>query len=144
MGLLILLIFINYFSFYLENTEIIQQLVGGDVKLQCDLKGLVDEQTLTNKKVQWFFKHCGDSSMDFKSCHSQEDNEWTALPCDNKYFCKSILTLHNVTEKYSGLYKCSVNPFQYDENNELNVQLVRTYQLEIKSKLKKLSLFFLF
>jgi len=41
-----------------ENTELIQQRAGFDVKLQCNLKGLVDESMLNDIKIHWYFKVC--------------------------------------------------------------------------------------
>lgn len=39
-----------------ENTELIQQRAGYDVKLQCNLTGLVDERKLADIKIHWYFK----------------------------------------------------------------------------------------
>jgi len=43
-------------AFQIENTELIQQRAGYDVKLQCNLTGLVDERRLAEIKIHWYFK----------------------------------------------------------------------------------------
>ncbi|XP_060650624.1 cell adhesion molecule-related/down-regulated by oncogenes [Drosophila nasuta] len=111
-----------------ENTELIQQRAGFDVKLQCNLTGLVDERKLAEIKIQWFFKQCSDNN-----CYQLESaDDWTALPCESS-LCRSELWLRNVTERYSGLYKCSINPHVLDATQAVDVQLVRTYQLDVKN-----------
>lgn len=44
------------FCMIAENTELIQQRAGYDVKLQCNLTGLVDERKLADIKIHWYFK----------------------------------------------------------------------------------------
>ncbi|XP_030573460.1 fibroblast growth factor receptor 3 [Drosophila novamexicana] len=113
---------IGYFIDYTENTELIQQRAGYDVRLQCNLTGLVDERRLPDIRIHWYFKQCSDNN-----CYQLESgDDWTALPCDST-LCRPELWLRNVTERYSGLYKCSINPQVWD------VQLIRTYQLEVKN-----------
>ncbi|KAH8381302.1 hypothetical protein KR093_002348, partial [Drosophila rubida] len=111
-----------------ENTELIQQRAGYDVKLQCNLTGLVDERKLAEIKIQWFFKQCSDNN-----CYQLESvDDWTPLPCESS-LCRPELWLRNVTERYSGLYKCSINPHVLDATQAVDVQLVRTYQLDVKN-----------
>ncbi|XP_068155780.1 fibroblast growth factor receptor 3 [Drosophila tropicalis] len=118
----------GYFVDYTENTELIQQRAGYDVKLQCDLRGLVDERKLADIKIHWYFKQCSDNN-----CYQLETAEdWTALPCEPS-LCRPELWLRNVTERYSGLYKCTINPHIWDAGQAVDVQLVRTYQLDVKN-----------
>ncbi|EDW97916.2 fibroblast growth factor receptor 4 [Drosophila yakuba] len=118
----------GFFVDYTENTELIQQRAGFDVKLQCNLKGLVDESMLDNIKIHWYFKQCSENN-----CHQLGSvEEWTALPCEPS-LCRPELWLRNVTERYSGLYKCSINPHIWDKAQAVDVQLVRTYQLDVKN-----------
>ncbi|ALC47823.1 CG31431 [Drosophila busckii] len=117
-----------YFIDYAENTELIQQRSGYDVKLQCNLRGLVDEYRLKEFKVHWYFKQCSENN-----CYQQDNAEdWTALPCESS-LCGPELWLRNVTESYSGLYKCSINPHNLDATEAVDVQFVRTYQLDVKN-----------
>ncbi|KAH8236556.1 hypothetical protein KR026_005566 [Drosophila bipectinata] len=118
----------GFFVDYTENTELIQQRAGFDVKLQCNLKGLVDDSKLADIKIHWYFKQCSDNN-----CHKLESiDDWTALPCEPS-LCRPELWLRNVTERYSGLYKCSINPHILDKTQSVDVQLVRTYQLDVKN-----------
>ncbi|XP_015038634.2 fibroblast growth factor receptor-like 1 [Drosophila pseudoobscura] len=118
----------GYFVDYTENTELIQQRAGYDVKLQCNLKGLLDESKLPDIQIHWYFKQCSDNN-----CYQPEAaDDWTALPCEPS-LCRPELWLRNVTERYSGLYKCSINPHVWDEAQSVDVQLVRTYQLDVKN-----------
>ncbi|XP_037955729.1 fibroblast growth factor receptor-like 1 [Teleopsis dalmanni] len=115
-----------------EKTELIQQRVGYDIRLQCDLKGLLDDAKLETIKVHWFFKHCTEDSDRKNNCNQFYDDNWTELPC-KETFCKPDLLLRNLTEKYSGLYKCAVYPHYLDSKQALDIQLVRTYLLEVKN-----------
>ncbi|KAH8284352.1 hypothetical protein KR018_004571 [Drosophila ironensis] len=119
----------GFFTDYKEKAELIQQRAGFDVKLQCNPKGLVDESKLADIKIYWYFKQCSDSN-----CHNLESAEdWTALPCEPR-FCRPELWLRNVTERYSGLYKCSIDPQILDESQSVDVQLaLHTYQLDVKN-----------
>ncbi|XP_017874214.1 PREDICTED: uncharacterized protein LOC108621427 [Drosophila arizonae] len=117
-----------YFIDYTENTELIQQRAGYDVRLQCNLTGLLDERRLADIKIHWYFKQCSDNN-----CYQLESgDDWTALPCEST-LCRAELWLRNVTERYSGLYKCSINPHVWDATQAVDVQLVRTYQLDVKN-----------
>jgi len=74
------------------------------------------------------FQQCSENN-----CHQLGSvDEWTALPCEPS-LCRPELWLRNVTERYSGLYKCSINPHIWDKAQAVDVQLVRTYQLDVKS-----------
>ncbi|XP_011192918.2 fibroblast growth factor receptor 3 [Zeugodacus cucurbitae] len=112
---------------YTENTEFIHQRAGYDIRLHCGIEGLVDEEHLADTKIYWFFKQCREKTFDDDSCH-----EWMQLPCEEN-FCQSDLLLHNVTEEYSGLYKCTVVPLKYKSGQALDIQFVRTYQLDVKN-----------
>ncbi|BFF91393.1 cell adhesion molecule-related/down-regulated by oncogenes [Drosophila madeirensis] len=118
----------GYFVDYTENTELIQQRAGYDVKLQCNLKGLLDESKLADIQIHWYFKQCSDNN-----CYQPESaDDWTALPCEPS-LCRPELWLRNVTDRYSGLYKCRINPDVWDKAQSVDVQLVRTYQLDVKN-----------
>ncbi|KAL7729745.1 hypothetical protein ACLKA6_014613 [Drosophila palustris] len=119
---------LGYFIDITENTELIQQRAGYDVKLQCNLTGLVDERKLAEIKIHWYFKQCSENN-----CHQFDSvDDWTAFPCESS-LCRPELWLRNVTERYSGLYKCSINPHILDSAQTVDVQLVRTYQLDVKN-----------
>lgn len=110
---------------YTECTEFINQRAGYDIRLHCGVEGLVDEEYFADTKIYWFFK-CREKTFNGESCH-----EWMQLPCEEN-FCQSDLLLHNVTEEYSGLYKCTVMPLRYKSGHALDIQFVRTYQLDVK------------
>jgi len=77
----------------------------------------------------YILQQCSDNN-----CYQLESvDDWTALPCESS-LCRPELWLRNVTERYSGLYKCSINPHVLDSTQTVDVQLVRTYQLDVKSK----------
>lgn len=77
------------------------------------------------------FQQCGENSGGSANCYDSNNNDdWTQLPCEDN-ICRSELQLRNVTEKYSGLYKCTVVP---NIVTSLDIRLVRTFQLDIKSK----------
>ncbi|XP_065364400.1 fibroblast growth factor receptor 2 [Calliphora vicina] len=125
----------GFFIDYTENSELIQQQIGYNITLQCSLKGLVDETKTSDITYYWYFKQCGEGSGGTLNCYDTNDNEdWTQLPCEDNV-CKSELSLKNVTEKYSGLYKCTVMPKM---GNILDVKLVRTFQLDIKNSSMKI------
>ncbi|XP_023300396.2 fibroblast growth factor receptor-like 1 [Lucilia cuprina] len=125
----------GFFIDYAENSELIQQQIGYNITLPCSLKGLVDESKTTDITYNWYFKQCGENSGGIPNCYDTNDNEdWTQLPCENN-ICKAHLYLKNVTEKYSGLYKCTVMPKM---GNILDVKLVRTFQLDIKNTSMKI------
>ncbi|XP_050333456.1 fibroblast growth factor receptor-like 1 [Bactrocera neohumeralis] len=111
---------------YTESTEFIHQRAGYDIRLHCGVEGLMDEEQLADKKIYWFFK-CREKTFISESCH-----KWMQLPCEEN-FCQSDLLLHNVTEEYSGLYKCTVVPLKYKSGHALDIQFVRTYQLDVKN-----------
>uniref|UniRef100_A0A1I8PG76 receptor protein-tyrosine kinase n=1 Tax=Stomoxys calcitrans TaxID=35570 RepID=A0A1I8PG76_STOCA len=121
---------------YAENTELIQQSSGYNITLQCGTKGLIDESKDNNIKYLWYFKQCIESSGGSTNCYHNDvgDEDWTQLPCEDN-FCKSELQLKNVTEKYSGLYKCTVVP--HVGTSVVDVKLVRTFQLDIKNTSQK-------
>ncbi|XP_055905185.1 fibroblast growth factor receptor-like 1 isoform X2 [Eupeodes corollae] len=82
-------------------------------------------------QFNWYFKPCGDDSYQ-KSCHTARSETWSHLPCDKNY-CQSLLHLKNLTDKNSGLYKCTIYPYKLDDVTTLDIQLVRTYQLDVKN-----------
>ncbi|CAD6992312.1 unnamed protein product [Ceratitis capitata] len=111
-----------------ENAELIHQRAGYDVRLQCGIKGLVKENNMAETKIYWFFKQFCGKVVDHTDCH-----DWLQIPCEEN-FCKSELLLRNITEEYSGLYKCTSIPLERKSGQVLDVQLVRTYQLDVKTK----------
>ncbi|XP_053947325.1 uncharacterized protein LOC128856017 isoform X2 [Anastrepha ludens] len=114
---------------YSDNTEFIQQEAGYNILLQCDIKGLVNEKIEADTKIYWFFKQCREKTVGGGRCH-----DWMQLPCEEN-FCKSDLLLLNVTEEYSGLYKCSMVPLEYRSGQAIDIHLVRIYHLNVKNKI---------
>ncbi|XP_073819606.1 fibroblast growth factor receptor-like 1 [Musca autumnalis] len=118
------------FGNYAENAELIQEITGQNITLQCSTNGLMSESKDNEIKYLWYFMQCGENSGGTANCyHSVNEDDWTQLPCEDN-FCKPDLQLKNVTEKYSGLYKCTVIP--HVGSNIVDVKLVRIYQLDIR------------
>ncbi|XP_075162012.1 fibroblast growth factor receptor-like 1 [Haematobia irritans] len=125
---------------YADNTELIREHSGYNITLQCSTNGLIDETKDNNIKYLWYFKQCDVESASTTNCYHNNDgsDDWTQLPCEDN-FCKSELQLKNVTEKYSGLYKCTVVPNA--GSNLVDVKLVRTFHLDIKNISHKIPAF---
>lgn len=119
---------------YSENTELIQEKIGNDIKLNCGITGLLSDQPINGMQFNWYFKPCGEHSHQ-QSCHVVHSIAWTHLACDenNKNNCQSVLHLKNLTDQNSGLYKCTIYPYKLDDVTTLDIQLVRTYQLDVKN-----------
>ncbi|XP_061387689.1 fibroblast growth factor receptor-like 1 [Musca vetustissima] len=121
---------------YADNTELIQDVPGQNITLQCGTNGLINDGKDNGIKYLWYFMQCGENSGGVVNCyHSVNDDDWTQLPCEDN-FCKPDLQLKNVTEKYSGLYKCTVVP--QVGSSIVDIKLVRTYQLDIRNTSQKI------
>lgn len=116
---------------YSEHTELIQQKAGNDIKLNCGNRGLLRDTPINGMQFNWYFKPCSDDSHQ-RSCHNIRKERWTHLQCDNNN-CQSLLHLKNLTELNSGLYKCTIYPYKLNDVTTLDIQLVRTYQLDVKN-----------
>ncbi|XP_036322832.1 fibroblast growth factor receptor 3 isoform X2 [Rhagoletis pomonella] len=109
---------------YSENIEYVQPQEGYNILLQCDIKGLVNGGNVEGTKIYWYFKQCREKTVDGDRHH-----DWLQLPCEEN-FCKSDLLLRNVTEEYSGLYKCAVIPLE-PRSDKVHARL---FQLEVRNK----------
>lgn len=118
---------------YKENTELIQKRAGNDIKLNCGIKGLLSEEPISGMQFNWYFKACRYIAHP-KSCYTQsiQPEHWRHLPCDKNY-CQSFLYIKNLTEENSGFYKCTIYPYKLNDVTTLDIQLVRTYQLDVKN-----------
>lgn len=61
-----------------------------------------------------------------------QSNPWTRITCNDEP-CKATLTISNPTEKESGLYRCSIQPYKPNDEITLQIQVVKTFQLDVIS-----------
>lgn len=120
----------------LELSKITHRIqIGHDVELDCDTTDESKSTIPSKSVVSWLFKPCGhgfNQSSCNKAIESQDAKGWEKLPCSPNNNCSTSLVIINTTEKDSGLYRCSIYPFK----PTLEIQVVKTYFLDVRSNLK--------
>lgn len=96
-----------------------------DVTLRC---ALLDKHEKFNQNVSvtwWFKKTCR------ISCWNRlEADEWTELDCNG---CGLLLDLNDSTAS-NGFYMCKIFPYKISEFTTLQIEVTKTFQLEIIGK----------
>lgn len=113
-----------------DSPELIQHLAGHDIKLQCGFKEN-PVNALATLPVQWYYKPCG-NNINQISCKNVSNIGWTQLRCDGGGSCKTTLYIPNATVNNSGLYKCTMYPYDSNDLKPLRIQFVRIYKLQIR------------
>ncbi|CAD7085160.1 unnamed protein product [Hermetia illucens] len=110
--------------------ELVQQEIGRDIRLKCGLKENPINSSL-ELPVEWYFKPCGGASSQY-SCQDTISVKWTQLSCDPG-LCRPTLHIRNASDEHSGLYKCTMRPYDSNDFKKLQIQFVRIYQVEVKT-----------
>lgn len=103
-----------------QEPTIITKYKNVDVNLKCLL---LDEHEPFNKmsKVLWFYK----KTSKFPSWNQPDiDDEWEEIDC-------SQTNLHLGEESHAGFYLCKIFPYQTSQNTVLQIEVVKTFQLDI-------------
>ncbi|XP_050070320.1 fibroblast growth factor receptor-like 1 [Anopheles maculipalpis] len=114
-----------------EIPKLQQCLAGTDTRLRCGIKEHHTDH-MNSSDVQWYFKPCG-GGFQHMTCSNRallSTLEWQPLDCDNKP-CRVTLALQNVSEADAGLYRCTIHPYRTDNRTQLDIQLVRTFELVV-------------
>ncbi|KFB38273.1 hypothetical protein ZHAS_00005603 [Anopheles sinensis] len=85
---------------------------------------------MNSSDVQWYFKPCGGGFHQMACSNRAEldEHDWHPLNCGDKR-CHVTLTVQNASEADAGLYRCTIHPYRTDNQTQLDIQLVRTFQL---------------
>ena len=102
------------------------------IELKCGLKAKHAMFNM-NSKVSWYFKSCSEQGQ--RSCKSQEllNSDWIAVNC-GIVPCATNFILKNTTKDDSGLYLCKMYPYRIDNQTILEIQVVKTFQIQIIGK----------
>lgn len=103
-----------------------------DVTLRCSLLEAHEEFNM-NANVSWWFKKTCKSSC-WNQPESDDDDEWTKVSCDGA--CKTSLDLNDDTAS-NGFYLCKIFPYQVSNQTILQIEVTKTFQLEIIGELKQ-------
>lgn len=88
------------------------------------------------------FKPCGEryNQISCRKLNSQNlvsaSLSWTKIVCPANP-CTATLLITNPIEDDSGLYRCSIQPYRPNNKTTLQIQVVKTYQLDVISNIKK-------
>lgn len=111
------------------------------MSLNCAINGHQPHSIayLNQSTVYWDHKHCERVYAHQLACEtaSTRHRPWTRLRCganDDDASCSATLLLARPSESSSGLYRCSVQPYRPDGQTTLQIQVVKTYQLDIISE----------
>uniref|UniRef100_A0A182W1C7 receptor protein-tyrosine kinase n=1 Tax=Anopheles minimus TaxID=112268 RepID=A0A182W1C7_9DIPT len=114
-----------------EIPKLQQCSAGADTRLRCGIKEHHADH-MNSSDVQWSFKPCG-GGFQHMACSNRailDTLEWYPLECDNKP-CRVTLTIQNVSETNAGLYRCTIHPYRTDNQTQLDIRLVRTFELVV-------------
>ncbi|XP_035779627.1 fibroblast growth factor receptor 4-like isoform X1 [Anopheles albimanus] len=122
----------------IEIPKVQQSVAGSEARLKCGIKEHHAEH-MNASDVRWYFKPCGGGGFQqLPACSDRtalDGYDWRALNCDNKP-CRVTLTIANVSDANAGLYRCTIHPYRTDNQTQLDIQLVRSFELlVIKSPL---------
>lgn len=90
----------------------------------------------TNLFSLLFSQPCGEG-INRTSCHNRDQLDhisWHPVDCEGKR-CRVTLSIRNASEADSGLYRCSIHPYRTDNQTQLDIQLIRIFQLDVISKI---------
>ncbi|XP_055617999.1 fibroblast growth factor receptor-like 1 [Toxorhynchites rutilus septentrionalis] len=111
--------------------KLTQSPAGSDVRLKCGIREYHADH-MNSSEVRWYFKPCGEGT-NRSSCHHREALDqapWQPVHCDGKR-CRVTLSIRNASKSDSGLYRCSIYPYRTDNNTQFDIQLIRTFQLDV-------------
>ncbi|XP_058464537.1 fibroblast growth factor receptor-like 1 [Malaya genurostris] len=114
-----------------EILKLTQSPAGSDARLRCGIKEYHADH-MNSSEVQWYFKPCGEGT-NRTSCHNRElldQIPWRPIDCENRR-CRVTLFIKNTSESDSGLYRCSIHPYRTNNQTQFDIQLVRTFQLDV-------------
>ncbi|XP_053698529.1 fibroblast growth factor receptor-like 1 [Sabethes cyaneus] len=114
-----------------EILKLTQSPAGSDARLRCGIKDYHTDH-MNSSEVQWYFKPCGEG-VNRTSCNNRDQLEhipWRPIDCDGKR-CRVTLFIKNASEADSGLYRCSIHPYRTDNQTQFDIQLIRTFQLDV-------------
>uniref|UniRef100_A0A182ND26 receptor protein-tyrosine kinase n=1 Tax=Anopheles dirus TaxID=7168 RepID=A0A182ND26_9DIPT len=114
-----------------EIPKLQQCSAGTDTRLKCGIKEHHTDH-MNSSDVRWYFKPCGGGFQQM-ACSNRailDALEWHPLDCDNKP-CRVTLAIHNASEVDAGLYRCTIHPYRPDNQTQLDIQLVRTFELVV-------------
>ncbi|XP_055548138.1 fibroblast growth factor receptor-like 1 isoform X2 [Wyeomyia smithii] len=114
-----------------EILKLTQSPAGSDARLRCGIKEYHADH-MNSSDVQWYFKPCGEGT-NRTSCNNRDQLEqipWRPIDCDGKR-CRVTLFIKNASEADSGLYRCSIHPYRTDNQTQFDIQLIRTFQLDV-------------
>lgn len=101
-----------------------------EIQLQCLLTDKHD-QFNKNSTITWWTKKC---IITCKNRDIMQYTEWEPYDCNGP--CKTTLLLDNSTTS-SGYYMCKIFPYHTDERTNLQIEITKTFQLEIIGKCQK-------
>uniref|UniRef100_A0A182JQK6 receptor protein-tyrosine kinase n=1 Tax=Anopheles christyi TaxID=43041 RepID=A0A182JQK6_9DIPT len=115
----------------IEIPKLQQCSTGADTQLKCGIKEQHADH-MNSSDVQWYFKACGGGFQQM-ACSNRamlDALDWQPLDCDNKP-CRVTLTILNASDADAGLYRCTIHPYRTDNRTQLDIQLVRTFELVV-------------
>lgn len=101
-----------------------------DVQLTCSLLDKHERFNQDTNVTWWFRESCK------VSCWNQEDEQdWTEIGCNGP--CTTTLPLNDENAS-NGFYLCRMFPYKVSEKISLQIEVTKTYQLEIIGQFVKL------
>lgn len=114
-----------------EILKLTQCPAGSDARLRCGIKEYHADH-MNSSDVRWYFKPCGEGA-NRTSCTNRDQLDhvpWRPIDCEGRR-CRVTLFIRNTTEADSGLYRCSIHPYRTDDRTQFDIQLIRTFQLDV-------------
>ncbi|XP_065074747.1 fibroblast growth factor receptor-like 1 [Ochlerotatus camptorhynchus] len=114
-----------------EILKLTQSPAGSDARLRCGIKEYHADH-MNSSDVRWYFKPCGEGT-NRTSCTNRDQLDqipWRPIDCEGRR-CRVTLFIRNASEAESGLYRCSIHPYRTDNRTQFDIQLIRTFQLDV-------------
>ncbi|KXJ80330.1 hypothetical protein RP20_CCG024867 [Aedes albopictus] len=114
-----------------EILKLTQSPAGSDARLRCGIKEYHADH-MNSSDVRWYFKPCGEGT-NRTSCTNRYQLDhipWRPIDCEGRR-CRVTLFIRNASEADSGLYRCSIHPYRTDDRTQFDIQLTRTFQLDV-------------